>query len=107
MPDPKQGPGYAGSAASDTPENPDDKGPTPRIVSKAMIPAVDADTEAVRKILLRMPFAGEQFAPYVRAIEAEPLPPINARGGRDVEGWTAVYEAIVQPSESALVRCVI
>ncbi|BEI80784.1 hypothetical protein CcaverHIS002_0113130 [Cutaneotrichosporon cavernicola] len=71
--------------------------PEGRIVSKRMIPATEADTAHTRKILLRMPFAGDMFAPHVRAIEAEPIPPINSRGGRDVEGWTAVYEAIVQP----------
>jgi hypothetical protein len=96
---------YAGSAGEEmAPETValDATPPKPegRIVSKRMIPANDADTEHVRKILRRMPFAGDMFAPYVRAVEAEPIPPVNSRGGRDVEGWTAVYEAIVQPSES-------
>lgn len=99
MPEPKHD-GYAGSYASSVAEEDSAaRANDERIVSKRMIPATDADTEHVRRILLRMPFAGEMFAPHIRAIEAEPLPPINARGGRDVEGWTAVYEAIVQPSE--------
>jgi hypothetical protein len=65
----------------------------------ARIPATEADTIDVRRRLLRMPFAGAAFAPYFSAVEADPLPPINARGGRDVEGWTAVYEAVVQDGE--------
>lgn len=67
----------------------------------ARIPATEADTTDVQRRLRRMPFAGEMMAPHVRAVEADPLPPVNARGGRDVEGWTAVYEATVQDGEDS------
>jgi len=62
----------------------------------ARIQATEADTRDVQRRLARMPFAGSIFAPHVKAVEYDPLPPINARGGRDVEGWTAVYEAVIQ-----------
>lgn len=62
-----------------------------------MVPATPKDQERLQRTLASMPFAGGTFAPFVTALEAEPLPPINAKGGRDAEGWTAVYEAVVQP----------
>ncbi|KAL1412255.1 hypothetical protein Q8F55_003266 [Vanrija albida] len=62
-----------------------------------MIPATEEDTLFLRKIMNRMPFAGGIFAPHFRAVEAEEIPAVNAKGGRDTDGWTAVYEAIVQP----------
>ncbi|BEJ18244.1 hypothetical protein CspHIS471_0705210 [Cutaneotrichosporon sp. HIS471] len=65
--------------------------------TRAMVPAVEEDTVLLKRWLRRMPFAGETFASSCRAIEAEPLPPINTRGGRDAEGWTAVYEVTVKP----------
>ena len=46
-----------------------------------------------------MPFAGDMFAPHCKAVAYEPLPPVTVRGGRDCEGWTCVYEAVVQDSE--------
>lgn len=66
-------------------------------MSKTMVPATEADTARVQRHLARMPFVGAQFAPHFRAVSAMPMPPLNERGGRDAEGWTAVYEAIVQP----------
>lgn len=63
-----------------------------------MIPATEEDTLYVRKIMGNMPFAGDTFAPHFRAVEAQEMPSVNAKGGRDTDGWTAVYEAIVQPS---------
>ncbi|RSH80403.1 uncharacterized protein EHS24_008980 [Apiotrichum porosum] len=66
-------------------------------MSKTMVPATEADTARVQRHLARMPFVGAQFAPHFRAVSAMPMPPLNQRGGRDAEGWTAVYEAIVQP----------
>lgn len=66
---------------------------------KELIPATDADTEHLRYFLGAMPFAGDTFAPHCKAVAYEPLPPVNARGGRDCEGWTCVYEAVVQDSE--------
>lgn len=74
---------------------------TPLTISnkKELIPATDADTEHLRYFLRAMPFAGDTFAPHCRAVAYEALPPVNARGGRDCEGWTCVYEAVVQDSE--------
>lgn len=68
--------------------------------TKELVPATDADTEHLRYFLRAMPFAGDTFAPHCRAVAYEPLPPVNARGGRDCEGWTCVYEAVVQDGES-------
>ncbi|KLT45737.1 hypothetical protein CC85DRAFT_282368 [Cutaneotrichosporon oleaginosum] len=65
--------------------------------TRTMVPAVEEDTVLLARWLRRMPFAGDTFASSCRAIEAEPLPPINAKGGRDAEGWTAVYEVTVKP----------
>jgi hypothetical protein len=65
--------------------------------TRSMIPAVEEDTVLLKRWLRRMPFAGDTFASSCRAIEAEPLPPVNAKGGRDAEGWTAVYEVTVKP----------
>lgn len=62
-------------------------------------PATDFDTSEVQRRLRRMPFAGEIMAPHVRAVEQDPLPPINEKGFRECEGWVAVYEAVVQESE--------
>ncbi|EJT52456.1 hypothetical protein A1Q2_00566 [Trichosporon asahii var. asahii CBS 8904] len=61
-------------------------------------PATDFDTSEVQRRLRRMPFAGEIMAPHVRAVEQDPLPPINEKGFRECEGWVAVYEAVVQES---------
>lgn len=66
---------------------------------RTLVPATDEDNAHLRFFFRAMPFAGAIFEPHCRAVEAEPLPPLNARGGRDAEGWTAVYEAIVQESE--------
>lgn len=63
-------------------------------------PATDFDTSEVQRRLRRMPFAGEIMAPHVRAVEQDPLPPINEKGFRECEGWVAVYEAVVQESKS-------
>lgn len=65
-------------------------------------PATDFDTSEVQRRLRRMPFAGEIMAPHVRAVEQDPLPPINEKGFRECEGWVAVYEAVVQESESRM-----
>lgn len=62
-----------------------------------LVAASEADQESVRHILGRMPFASTIIAPHVRLVGQQPLPPVNSRGGRDVEGWKAVYEAVVQP----------
>ena len=62
-------------------------------------PATEFDTSEVQRRLRRMPFAGEIMAPHVRAIEQDPLPPINEKGFRECEGWVAVYEAVVQESK--------
>lgn len=59
------------------------------------------DHANVKLILSRMPFASTIIAPHVRLVGQQPLPEINARGGRDVEGWTAIYEAVVQPGKLA------
>lgn len=67
-------------------------------ITKGREPATDFDTAEVQRRLRRMPFAGEIMAPHVRAIEQDPLPPINEKGFRDCEGWVAVYEAVVQES---------
>lgn len=61
-------------------------------------PATAQDTADLQRRLARMPFAGDTFAPFVKAVEFDPLPPINAKGGRDCEGWVAVYEGTVQQS---------
>lgn len=39
------------------------------------------------------------MAEHIRLVECHELPPVNKRGGRDVEGWEAVFEADVQKSE--------
>lgn len=65
--------------------------------TRAMLPATEEDTVLLARWLRRMPFAGDTFASSCLALEAEPLPPINAKGGRDAEGWTAVYEVTVKP----------
>jgi hypothetical protein len=65
------------------------------------IPATEEDTIAVQRRISRMPFVGKMMGPHFKAVEADPMPPINARGGRDVEGWTAIYEATVQPGTLA------
>lgn len=67
--------------------------------TRAFVPATEEDTELLNRWLYRMPFAGDTFATGCRAVEAEPLPPVNERGGRDAEGWTAVYEATVKEGE--------
>lgn len=70
-------------------------------ITKGREPATDFDTSEVQRRLRRMPFAGEIMAPHVRAIEQDPLPPINEKGFRECEGWVAVYEAVVQESKFA------
>lgn len=51
----------------------------------------------MKRVLSKMPFASDIIAPHIRLVGQQPLPEINARGGRDIEGWKAVYEAVVQP----------
>lgn len=67
--------------------------------TRTMLPATEEDTVLLHRWLRRMPFAGETFATGCRALEAEPLPPVNAKGGREAEGWTAVYEVTVKAGE--------
>lgn len=67
--------------------------------AREMLPATEEDTVLLHRWLRRMPFAGETFASSCKALEAEPLPPINAKGGREAEGWTAVYEVTVKDGE--------
>lgn len=81
-----------------------DSAAKPMTITKGREPATDFDTSEIQRRLRRMPFAGEIIAPHVRAVEQDPLPPINEKGFRDCEGWVAVYEAVVQESESARVE---
>lgn len=68
--------------------------------SKDLIPATEFDTLRLRQALHDVPFLGPTFAPYCSVVAAHPVPDLNERGNRDAEGWTAVYEAVVQESES-------
>jgi hypothetical protein len=73
--------------------------------SKAMVPATAEDTAFAKHVLARMPMCGH-WSESVVAVEALPLPPINSRGSRDSEGWTAVYEITVQPGKNTAVPSV-
>lgn len=39
-------------------------------------------------------------ATSIRPVAFDPLPPINSRGGRDVNGWRTIYEGVVEPNWS-------
>lgn len=67
--------------------------------SKDLIPATDFDTLRLQQALNDVPFLGPLFAPYCSVVAAHPVPDLNERGQRDAEGWTVVYEAVVQESE--------
>jgi acyl-coenzyme A thioesterase 13 len=44
---------------------------------------------------------GSILAEAVKPYEMDPIPPLNAKGGRTVpnEGWKSVYEVMVLPGE--------
>lgn len=46
--------------------------------------------------LAAMPYCPNMHE-HIRLTQCSEMPPVNAKGGRDVEGWEAVFEADVQP----------
>ncbi|RSH88539.1 uncharacterized protein EHS24_001084 [Apiotrichum porosum] len=61
-----------------------------------MTPSTRDDIENFKRLVQHAPF-GAGLALNIAPYATDPIPPLNLRGGRNAEGWRAVYEGVVQP----------
>lgn len=73
--------------------------PTQSLTMATMTPSTRDDIENFKRLVQHAPF-GAGLALNIAPYATDPIPPLNLRGGRNAEGWRAVYEGVVQPGES-------
>lgn len=70
----------------------------PRFNLDGLIPATSDDLVTFKQRTNGGFTEAHGVADTLKPAGADPIPPVNARGGRDVSGWRALYEGTVAPN---------